>query len=129
MVANVEARPPLTAAQIQTLLPERGRFTFPAPYNTAAIRLTNSSDCDGTDCVNPVGYSYWRNINNHVDSDTMLIFLTLYRTRGGGGHVLRVGEDLTIEPGQIDFARGADGPAWVETLSKPPWTVDDHFVL
>src|SRR5262249_41843831 len=60
-------------------------FTFPAPYNTTAIRLTNPSDCDDSDCVNHVGYSYWRNINNHVGSDTMLIFLTLDQNRGGGG--------------------------------------------
>ncbi len=55
----------------------RGRFTFPAPYNTQAVRLTTAADCGGGDCVNPVGYSYWSNINNHVGSDTMLIFLGL----------------------------------------------------
>src|SRR5262245_37308700 len=85
MVDNVEARPRLSPAEIKALLPERGAFTFPAPYNTTAIRLTNPGDCDDSDCVNSVGYSYWRNINNHVGSDTMLIFLTLDRNRGGGG--------------------------------------------
>src|SRR6266700_286145 len=86
MIDHVENRPPLTPAQIRALLPERGGFTFPAPYNTRAIRLTNATDCPGdTDCLNYVGYSYWRNINNHVGSDTMLIFLTLDRSRGGGG--------------------------------------------
>jgi hypothetical protein len=70
-----------TAAQIQSFLPTRGRFTFPAPYGTEGVRLTNASDCGGTDCVHSVGYSYWRNINNHVGSDTMLIFLGL-RGRG-----------------------------------------------
>jgi hypothetical protein len=55
----------------------RGRFTFPAPYNTEGVRLTTAADCGGGDCVNPVGYSYWSNINNHAGSDTMLIFLGL----------------------------------------------------
>src|SRR5687768_2532636 len=49
-----------TAAQIQGFLPQRGTFTFPAPYNTTGIRITNSTDCGGTDCVWSVGYSYWR---------------------------------------------------------------------
>jgi len=70
-------RPLWTASQIQAFLPLRGKFTFPAPYNTEGIRLTNASDCGGTDCVYSVGYSYWRNINNHRGSDTMLIFLGL----------------------------------------------------
>ena len=69
-------------------LPARGPFTFPAPYNTIGVRLTNAGDCGGADCVNYVGYSYWRNTNNHVGSDTMLIFLTLDRARGGGGPTL-----------------------------------------
>jgi hypothetical protein len=55
----------------------RGRFTFPSPYNTEAVRLTEASDCNGSDCVRPVGYAYWSNINNHVGSDTMLVFLSL----------------------------------------------------
>src|SRR4051812_42217464 len=68
------ARPPLTPAQIAAFLPSRGTFTFPAPYNTQGVRLTNAADCSGGgDCVRPVGYSYWRNINNHVGSNTMLV--------------------------------------------------------
>src|SRR5690606_26293631 len=34
---------------------------------------------------NDVGYSYWRNTNNHVGQDSMLIFLGLSRTKGGTG--------------------------------------------
>jgi hypothetical protein len=78
-------RPLLTAAQIQSLLPARGRFTFPAPYLTTGIRISNATDCGGSDCVNYVGYSYWRNMNNHVGSNTMLVFLGLDRSRGGPG--------------------------------------------
>jgi hypothetical protein len=78
-------RATLSAAQIQGFLPARGAFTFPAPYRTTGIRLTNATDCAGSDCVDYVGYSYWRNINNHVGSDTMLVFLGLNRTQGGPG--------------------------------------------
>jgi hypothetical protein len=73
---------------MQTFLPARGPFTFPSPYSTRGVRLTNSSDCNGADCVLPVGYSYWSNINNHVGSDTMLIFVGLDRRKGAGGPTL-----------------------------------------
>jgi len=83
---DTAVRPVWTASQVAAFLPERGKFTFPAPYNTQGIRLTNTSDCrGGADCVNDIGYSYWRNINNHVGSDTMLIFLGL---QGNGGPTL-----------------------------------------
>src|SRR6185503_11258891 len=78
-------RAKLSSGQIQTFLPERGRFTFPAPYGTTGVRLTNATDCGGQDCVNYTGYSYWNNINNHSGSDTMLIFIGLFRSRGGQG--------------------------------------------
>src|SRR5437867_1581066 len=74
-------RPVWTAAQIQAFLPPRGRFSFPAPYLTEGVRLTNPTDCDGTDCLTPLGSSSGRNINNHRGSDTMLVFLGL---RGAG---------------------------------------------
>ena len=81
-------REPLSAGTLQSILPARGRFTFPSPYSTLATRLTNATDCGGSDCVNHVGYSYWSNINNHVGSDTMLVFLGLDRSRGGSGPTL-----------------------------------------
>jgi len=85
---TAQIRPRLTAAQIQGFLPARGAFTFPAPYNTQGVRITNASDCGGADCVYAVGYSYYRNINNHVGSDTMYVFLGLDQNRGGGGPTL-----------------------------------------
>jgi hypothetical protein len=86
---SVGLRPRFTAAQIATWLPARGVFTFPAPYSTQGVRITTASDCSGaSDCVNPIGYSYWSNINNHAGSDTMLIVLGLDRRRGGGGPTL-----------------------------------------
>jgi len=78
-----------SAAQIQSFVPpQRGPFTFPAPYNTRGVRLTDATDCNGGDCVWYVGYSYWRNTNNHVGSDEMLIFLSLSTDRGGSGATL-----------------------------------------
>lgn len=81
-------RAKLSAGDIQAFVPARGAFLFPAPYNTEGVRLTNAADCGGADCVNYVGYAYWRNINNHVGSDTMYIFLGLDRARGGSGPTL-----------------------------------------
>ena len=78
----------LTRAQIEAFLPAngaRGAFTFPAPYNTTGVRLTNASDCSGQDCLWYVGYSYWRNINNHAGSNEMLILLAMDRNAGGAG--------------------------------------------
>lgn len=76
-------------AFIQSFVPTvRGSFTFPAPYNTQAVRITDASDCGGKDCVWSVGYSYWRNTNAHEGSDEMLIFLGLASNRGGTGPTL-----------------------------------------
>lgn len=82
------ARPVYSRTQLLNLLPARGKFTFPAPYNTTAIRLTNESDCNNVDCVNHTGYSYWNNINNHAGKDTMLVFVVLDRNLGGAGPTL-----------------------------------------
>jgi hypothetical protein len=82
-------RQSLSAPTMQSILPARGRFTFPSPYSTEATRITNGTDCGGgADCLHAVGYSYWSNINNHVGSNTMLIFLGLEKRRGGGGPAL-----------------------------------------
>jgi hypothetical protein len=81
-----------TVSQIQSFLPvngAKGKFMFPAPYNTQAVRLTNADDCDGgNDCLWYVGYSYWRNINDHVGSSDMYIFLGTDTNRGGVGPIL-----------------------------------------
>ena len=81
------ARPNLTAAQIALFMPSRGLFTFPAPYNTQGIRITNASDCGGGDCLDLI-YSYWRNLSNSTGSNTMYIFVGLNRARGGAGPTL-----------------------------------------
>ncbi|HEY2994762.1 MAG TPA: hypothetical protein VGM22_18270 [Methylomirabilota bacterium] len=85
---STAVRPRLSVAQIEALLPARGPFTFPSPYGTRGVRITNGSDCGGRDCVQYVGYSYWRRTNNHVGRDTMLILIVLGRNAGGAGPTL-----------------------------------------
>ena len=85
--SGVRAR--YSTSQIQSFVPpQRGTFTFPAPYNTRGVRITDASDCGGADCVNYVGYAYWRNSNAHQNSNEMLIFLGLASNRGGAGPTL-----------------------------------------
>ena len=81
-------RAPLTATQISAFMPSRGAFTFPAPYNTQGWRLTNASDCGGNDCVDYIGYSYWRNMSNSTGSNIMYIFVGLDKRYGGAGPTL-----------------------------------------
>jgi hypothetical protein len=78
--------PPVNGTFVPTT---RGRFVFPAPYNTEAWRLTIPSDCPGgTDCVLPVGYSFWERINNHAGRPELYVVMTLSRERGGPGPVV-----------------------------------------
>jgi hypothetical protein len=123
---STASRAPLTAAQAAAFLPARGVFRFPAPYNTTGIRLTNSTDCGGQDCVRPVGYSYWSNINNHVGSDTMLIFLGLRRERGGAGPTLfsvnkQTGETRNLGPvfASTSSWSWATGEGWYFSHTQP----------
>jgi hypothetical protein len=103
----------------------RGRFTFPAPYNTEAVRLTDASDCGGGDCVQPVGYSYWSNINNHTGSDTMLIFLglkgqgpTLFSYNKNTGETRNRGS-LFEGDNRFGWARLSTGEGWYFSATKP----------
>jgi hypothetical protein len=103
-------RPVISPGEARAFLPARGPFTFPAPYNTSAFRLTNGDDCGGQDCVLPVGYSYWNNINNHAGSDTMLVFLGLDRRKGGGGPTLFSVNKNTGETRNLGPIFSADSP-------------------
>ena len=40
-------RAPLSDGQMQNMLPDRGPFSFGAPYGTQGIRITNAGDCGG----------------------------------------------------------------------------------
>ena len=103
-----------TASQIASFMPANGAtgpFTFPAPYNTAGVRLTSAADCDGgQDCLWPVGYSYWRNINHHVGSDAMYIVLGFDRNRGGQGPSLIAYNKLTDEVQNLGPLFSTDSP-------------------
>jgi hypothetical protein len=123
-------RPRFTRAQIEQFLPAAGAtgpFRFPAPYNTDAVRLTNSSLCaGGTDCVWYIGYSYWRNINNHVGSAYMYIFLGTDANRGGTGPTLVRYHKATdaVQPLGPLFAPGtphhwSTGEGWYFSGTKP----------
>jgi hypothetical protein len=87
--------------------------------------LTNGSDCGGADCVLPVGYSYWNNINNHVGSDTMLVFLGLERRKGGGGPTLFSYNKTTGETKNLGPMFSPDSPyswarrGWYFSASQP----------
>ena len=119
-------RPMLSAGEMQAFLPQRGTFTFPSPYSTTGIRLTNASDCGGQDCVTSVGYSYWNNINNHVGSDTLLAFIGLERRKGGGGPTLFSYNKKTGETKNLGPMFSADSPyswstgeGWYFSASQP----------
>jgi hypothetical protein len=119
-----------TRAQIEAFLPAngaKGRFAFPAPYNTEGIRLTNASDCAlAQDCLWYVGYSYWRNTNNHVGSSIMFIFLGTDGNRGGQGPMLIAYNKLTDEvqnlgplfPANSPYSY-ATGEAWYFSGTQP----------
>ena len=82
------ARANLTATQIAAFMPAtRGSFTFPAPYNTQGVRITQASDCSGQDCVD-MTYNYWKNMSNSTGSNTLYILVGLDQNRGGAGPTL-----------------------------------------
>ena len=119
-----------TQPQMQAFLPAngaKGTFTFPAPYNTQAVRLTNADDCaGGADCLWYVGYSYWRNINNHVGSSDMYIFLGTDTNRGGVGPILLrydkntdIGQNLGPLFDEASPYHWATGEAWYFSATQP----------
>lgn len=107
-------RPRFTRSEIDAFLPAggaKGKFTFPSPYNTVGVRLTNAGDCaDGQDCIWSLGYSYWRNTNNHVGSPYMYLFVGTDRNRGGAGPALIRYDKLTDEVANLGPLFGADSP-------------------
>ena len=104
---------------------EPGKFIFPAPYNTEAFRITDASDCGGTDCVTPVGYSYWRNSNAHEGGNDMWIFLSLNSQKGGSGPTLfrldKATDSITkvgpLFPTTSKFS-GRSGDGWYFSASR-----------
>src|SRR5262245_33195997 len=83
---STNVRALLTADEIQALLPARGTFTFPAPYGTMGVRLTNADDCSGWgDCVQPVGGPRLAHLNNSTGSNYMYAVVGLDARFGGTG--------------------------------------------
>jgi len=113
-----------STSQLQSFIPSaRGPFTFPAPYNTRGVRITDASDCGGADCVSYVGYSYWRNTNAHQGSNEMLIFLGLGSS--GGPTLFRYNKttDAITKVGPV-FPAGSrfnshSGNTWYFSASLP----------
>lgn len=106
--------------------PTRGAFTFPAPYGTKAVRITDASDCGGADCVAYVGYSYWRNTNAHEAGNTMWIFIGLMASRGGSGPTLFQYDKTTDAITKVGplFPSGSKfisntGEGWYFSASRP----------
>jgi hypothetical protein len=116
-----------SGSEIRSFMPStRGPFTFPAPYNTQAVRITDASDCGGQDCVNTLGYSYWRNSNAHAGSDTMWIFIGLSTAKGGNGPTLFQYDKRAHTIAKIGplFDRGStfrssSGQGWYFSASRP----------
>lgn len=69
--ADASARPRLSREEIAAFLPRRGGFTFPPPYHTVGVRLTNEED----GAIEPMGYSYWRRINAHAGQLDLMVIL------------------------------------------------------
>jgi hypothetical protein len=124
---STTVRPAPNRKELDSFLPSgRGTFRFPPPYNTTGYRLTQPSDCGGKDCVNSVGYSYWRNMNNSAGAPTVLAILTLNRDRGGSGPTLF---EINKETGAVtnrgalftsgDARSGATGEGWYFSATLP----------
>ncbi len=123
MMTSTIARAQPTATQIAQFIPAgRGPFTFPAPYNTQGYRLTIPSDCNGTDCIQQEGYSFWRNINAHAGQPIVRMFLVLQDNGGpqlftidkATGAVTRVGP---IFSGGV--LAGNRGTGWQWSATNP----------
>lgn len=69
--SDPSVRRPLSASAIAAFLPNRGGFTFPAPYGTTGVRLTNWEDGE----ILPVGYAYWSNVNAHAGHPSLMAFV------------------------------------------------------
>jgi len=125
--AGSAIRPRWSTAEVHDVVPSsRGKFMFPSPYHTEAIRVTTAEDCQGADCVSPVGYSYWRNMNNHIGSNEILIFLGLNRSRGGMGPTLfsydKSTEEVTNRGPLFDAGQRLNGDTaegWYFSATRP----------
>jgi hypothetical protein len=81
---DLTIRPRWSRDEMARLVPSRGPFTFPPPWNTRAARVTNADDGP----VRPVGMAYWPVINADDTrvlvslNDTLTLFAIDPRTLG-----------------------------------------------
>jgi hypothetical protein len=103
LATSTAVRPKPTTAELQALLPDRGRFTFPSPYNTTGVRLTTGQDCGGSDCVSALAGNGWQVMNNSTGSNFLYVMVALDRSSGGAGpSIIRfnktTGETVNLGP-------------------------------
>jgi len=94
--SDTSTRPVATGAAANFLPDGRGPFTFPAPYNTIGVRLTDGSDGD----VLPVGYAYWRRINRHEGQGTLRVLAS----RQDGPALLLTVDKVTLQVERHELA-------------------------
>ncbi|HUW22231.1 MAG TPA: hypothetical protein VMW41_06230 [Candidatus Bathyarchaeia archaeon] len=46
--------------------------------------------------------------------------------KDGQGYLLKAGEELTINPGEVHWAEGHE--TWIECYSEPGWVLEDHIL-
>lgn len=120
---DTSVRPRLTREAIAAFLPDRGGFTFPDPYGTFGVRVTNADDCPGGV---DYGYSYWRKVYNQPDSGGLLVLVGCNRQRGGQGPSLfsvnkQSGEVQSLGPvfGPDDPKSWATAEQWYFSAQRP----------
>jgi hypothetical protein len=133
---GLPSRTKYTSVEIAAMIPgTRSAFTFPAPYNTRAIQLTEAADCGGADCLFYAGYSYHANMNNHVQSDIIKIFLNFSTSFGGDGPnlleynktteaITKVGPLFTVGSAWRSTGEGSTEWYWSGTLSNRIYMLD-----
>lgn len=121
--ASTDIRP--RYGRTQADLPRRGRFTFPEPYNTTGIRLTNEDDGP----ILPCGYSYWANINSHANEPYLFVFLGTDRNRGGAGPSLWSVSKATDEVTPLGPIFPADHPLSWATGEGWYWSATEPYTL
>jgi len=117
--SDTSVRDRLTREQIIAMLPRRGPFQFPAPYNTTGIRLTNEDD----GLIEPVGYSYWANANNSAGGTNMLVFIGRTNARPLLLSVRK--SDLDVVP-MYDLPLNGLGERWYFSKTNPNWLYVDE---
>jgi len=67
----------------------------------------------------------------HVHKDTTeeyeVIKGELKLFKDGREYVLHAGDSITINPGEVHYARGNE--TWVKATSHPGWTPEDHILV